>query len=115
DGIYDEVLEFLNLHYCLSTRTDTAFWREVQKPEHVLDGLAEKLELWKLKPPGDMDFTRPLQLFSLQSHEYILFGMGAGAKQIPQPARAATISDLSDSIAKSLARLPKHETWLASL
>ncbi|VAW01520.1 Tryptophan halogenase, partial [hydrothermal vent metagenome] len=75
DGIYDEVLEFLNLHYCLSTRTDTDFWREVQKPEHVLDGLAEKLELWKLKPPGDMDFSSPLQLFSLQSHEYILFGM----------------------------------------
>jgi tryptophan 7-halogenase len=115
DGIYAEVLEFLNLHYCLSTRTDTPFWQAVQQREHILDSLAEKLALWKFKPPGDMDFERPLRLFSLQSYEYILFGMGGRAKVIPRAASAGKMPDLSDAITKSLARLPSHESWLASL
>ena len=115
DAIFAEVLEFLNLHYCLSTRKDTAFWREVQKPEHILESLAQKLELWKIKPPSDMDFDNPLRLFSLQSYEYVLFGMGARANSIPDGLKSGDIPDLSNTIAKTLARLPRHETWLASL
>ena len=37
---YHEVLDFINMHYCLTRRTDTDFWREVTKPERVTDRLA---------------------------------------------------------------------------
>ncbi|WP_144392605.1 tryptophan halogenase family protein [Pleionea sediminis] len=51
-----EVLDFINMHYCLTKRTDTEFWREVQKPERINDRLKAKLEFWKAKPPTSADF-----------------------------------------------------------
>ena len=27
---FHEVLDFINMHYCMTRRTDTEFWREVQ-------------------------------------------------------------------------------------
>ena len=51
-----EVLDFINMHYCMTKRTDTAFWREVQKPEHITDRLKAKLAYWKMKPPSASDF-----------------------------------------------------------
>ncbi len=51
-----EILDFINMHYCLTQRTDTEFWRTVQKPEHINDRLQAKLEYWKVKPPTKSDF-----------------------------------------------------------
>lgn len=111
DLIFTEILEYLNLHYCLSNRDDSTFWREVQKPEHVLPSLQEKLELWKIKPPSDTDFPYPLRLFSLQSYEYLLFGMGYKPKSLP--LRGGTIPGFAEAIEKSLQKLPYHENLLA--
>jgi len=55
-----EVLDFINMHYCLSKRTDTAFWREVQKPERINDRLQAKLAYWAKKPPSMSDFEDQL-------------------------------------------------------
>ena len=51
-----EILDFINMHYCLTKRTDTSFWQEVQKPEHINDRLKAKLEYWTMKPPTPLDF-----------------------------------------------------------
>ncbi|RUO70722.1 tryptophan halogenase family protein [Pseudidiomarina salinarum] len=51
-----EILDFINMHYCLTRRTDTEFWRTVQQPEHITDRLQAKLEFWKIKPPTSHDF-----------------------------------------------------------
>lgn len=53
---YYEILDFINMHYCLTKRTDTAFWREVQKPERINPRLAAKLAMWQHKPPSAHDF-----------------------------------------------------------
>lgn len=53
---YYEILDFINMHYCLTKRTDTAFWREVQKPERINPRLQAKLAMWKTKPPTAHDF-----------------------------------------------------------
>jgi len=53
---YYEILDFINMHYCLTKRNDTAFWREVQKPERINPRLQAKLAMWKTKPPTAHDF-----------------------------------------------------------
>jgi len=91
-----EILDFINMHYCLTRRTDTEFWREVQKPEHITERLKAKLDFWKLKLPSAVDFedqffpgqpfstvkagdTRPhvdtAGLWNHESYEAILYGM----------------------------------------
>ena len=50
---YAEALEFLVLHYCLSPRRDTPFWRAAAEECVLPDGLAEKLELWAQTWPND--------------------------------------------------------------
>ena len=51
-----EILDFVNLHYCLTRRTDTDFWREVQRPERINERLQAKLSFWRVKQPTPMDF-----------------------------------------------------------
>jgi len=95
-----EVLDFINMHYCLTRRTDTEFWREIQKPERVTGRLQAKLDYWRIKPPSMADFEdqwfpgqpdTPLPsgnipgdhrspidtagVFTLSSYEAILYGM----------------------------------------
>src|SRR5690606_22652432 len=53
---YHEILDFINMHYCLTRRTDSEFWREVQRPERITDRLRGKLEYWRMKPPSRSDF-----------------------------------------------------------
>ena len=53
---YYEILDFINMHYCLTKRTDTEFWKEVRKPERVNPRLRAKLAMWQQKPPSLHDF-----------------------------------------------------------
>lgn len=52
-----EILDFINMHYCLTRREDTEFWREIRRPERLNDRLRAKLEYWRIKPPSVSDFT----------------------------------------------------------
>lgn len=97
---FHEILDFINMHYCLTRRTDTDFWREVRRPERITDRLQAKLDFWRVKPPSPADFEdqfflgqpdTPLPsgglagdhrtpvdtsgVFSLSSYEAILYGM----------------------------------------
>jgi tryptophan halogenase len=51
-----EILDFINMHFCLTRRTDTEFWREVQRPERINGRLLAKLDFWRVKPPSPSDF-----------------------------------------------------------
>lgn len=111
--LYEEILEFVNLHYCLSRRTDTAFWREVQKPERIVPSLAKRLAVWEHKAPTQYDFDTPLQLFSLGSYEYILFGMDYPA--FKGTVSAAIPDQIAEAARKSMDKFPTHDEWLKTL
>ncbi len=64
-----EVLDFINMHYCLTKRTDTEFWKEVQKPERINPRLKAKLEFWKNRPPTNADFDDQC-FFQQPEHQY---------------------------------------------
>ncbi|MFZ1742316.1 MAG: tryptophan halogenase family protein [Pontixanthobacter sp.] len=111
--LYDEILEFVNLHYCLTRRTDTAFWREVQKPERIVPALAKRLAVWRHKPPTQYDFEIPLQLFSVGSYEYIVFGMDY--PNIIGKMSVKLSSDILNQVEKSTLKLPLHDDWLKEI
>lgn len=69
-----EVLDFINMHYCLTQRTDTNFWQEVRKPARINDRLKAKLEFWRQKPPSPADFED--QFFPGQPDAAIRAGAG---------------------------------------
>jgi len=67
-----ELLDFVNLHYCLTRRRDNKFWREVQRPERISDRLQSKLDFWRVKRPTTADFED--QFFPGQSSKPLASG-----------------------------------------
>ena len=73
---WDRIIDFLKLHYLLSKRSDSAFWRDNREPETVPDSLHELMSLWRYHSPGDCDFTSNNEVFPAASYQYVLYGMG---------------------------------------
>jgi tryptophan halogenase len=114
---FDDALEFINLHYCLSRRKDSAFWQEVQHEERILDKVRERLALWTLKAPSEADFDNHFILFNHTNYEYILHGMnfsGSGLRHNTRSARPATSipEAISKNVTVGAASLIPHDTWL---
>jgi Tryptophan halogenase len=64
------------LHYCLSNRTDTEFWREMPAKALLCPGLPEKLALWKHKICEYHDLAGGYATtFVDENYRYILYGM----------------------------------------
>lgn len=74
--LYEEIRDFIVLHYRTSNRDDTAFWRAARFETKMPDGLADKLELWKHKLPGPLECNRPWSLFEHSSFTFVLAGKG---------------------------------------
>ena len=73
---WDRIIDFLKLHYVLSKREDSAFWKDNRLPETIPDSLAEHLELWRHRAPWLRDFAHQDEVFSAASYQYVLYGMG---------------------------------------
>jgi tryptophan halogenase len=76
-----EILDFINMHYCLTRRTDTEFWRDVGRPEMINDRLRAKLDYWRIKPPSSSDFTD--QFFPGQTEKSLESGVASGDNRQP--------------------------------
>lgn len=72
---WDTIIEFLKLHYCISRRTDTDFWRDNTHPNSIPAALLEKLGLWREQCPSVVDFLSRADVFPFESYCYILYGM----------------------------------------
>ncbi len=137
-----EILDFINLHYCLTRRTDTEFWREVQQPQRINDRLKAKLDYWRIKPPSPSDFEdqylpgqpqtrlpsgglpgdhRPpvdtADLFGIDSYEAILYGMDFLRDECAAwfgLVRPSTqvARVVAERVALAPTRLPAHDVWL---
>lgn len=72
---YALVIEFVKLHYCLTKRTDTAFWRENVLPETIPERLQEQMKAWKYRPVEKYDIDIRHVCFGEGNYEQILLGM----------------------------------------
>lgn len=138
---YYEILDFINMHYCLTQRTDTPFWQEVQKPERINPRLQAKLAMWKQKPPSAHDFEdqwfngmdnsaehfdlstignrAPVDtggLWNHESYECILYGMHYLREESQKwygTGRPPTQrSQRVSEFMPTLTQLPDHAEWL---
>ncbi|WP_185976644.1 tryptophan halogenase family protein [Catenovulum sediminis] len=76
-AIYDDLKDFIVLHYALTDRDDSAFWRDAQNVLIRCPELSEKLSLWQHKVPQSSDFWDVgSQLFNEINYRFVLYGMG---------------------------------------
>ena len=74
---WGRIIDFLKLHYVLTKRTDSAFWRDNVDPATVPERLQRLMRLWKHQSPGLLDeFDRLEEVFPAASYQYVLYGMG---------------------------------------
>ena len=110
NDLYEEILSFINLHYVISNRRDTEFWRAATAPEAFVDDLKDKIEVWKNRSPNQLDFGGAQRLFSQDSFEFILHGMNwvNPAPKMPAPA----MPDMAPVLKKNRSELPDHDAFL---
>lgn len=89
---WERVIDFLKLHYALSKRTDSAFWRDNTRAETIPDRLRELLTIWRHLPPSRYDLHRIEEVFPSASYQYVLYGMGFR----PEPPVATRRTDDAD-------------------
>jgi hypothetical protein len=99
---WERVIDFLKLHYVLSTRSDTRYWIEHREAASIPERLQELLHLWRARPPSRRDFSRIEEVFPSASWQYILYGMGFPVDSAP---RASDRPDLADEAFREAARL----------
>lgn len=74
---WGRIIDFLKLHYVLTQRTDSDFWRDNVRDETIPDRLKELLLLWRYQSPWFHDeFDRAEEVFPAASYQYVLYGMG---------------------------------------
>jgi flavin-dependent dehydrogenase len=86
---WQQIIEFLKLHYVLSHRADDDYWHDHRESSGIPDSLQELLSLWRYQVPGTQDFTFQDQLFPAASYQYVLYGMGF--KTAVEPADKASL------------------------
>ena len=112
---WERVIDFLKLHYVLSQRTDSDFWRDNVRAESTPERLRDLLTLWRHQPPSRHDLFRIEEVFPSASYQYVLYGMGFRPHQALAPRRSSN-ADLADGFfreaasltAKMLAALPSN-------
>lgn len=72
---WERIRDFLQLHYLLSERRDTAYWRYVTESVPATDRLNNLLEEWHYRDPVLNDFGHFMELFPSASYQYVLLGM----------------------------------------
>lgn len=116
---WERVIDFLKMHYALTKRTDSDFWRDNCRPESIPDRLRELLTLWRHRPPSRYDLNRVEEVFPSASYQYVLYGMGFRPAR-SEATRRTDDADRADGYfretaaltAKMLAALPSNRALI---
>lgn len=117
---WERAVEFLKLHYLLSRRCDSDYWREHRASATVPERLAQLLELWRYLGPSRHDFHRIEEVFPAASYQYVLYGMGFRPQPLQGPVHDAALARRhvaeAAALGKSmLAALPTNRALLNHL
>lgn len=112
----EAVRDFIVLHYCLTQRRDSPFWRYCGAMS-IPTSLRERIELYR--GTGRIR-ARPGELFTDLSWFYILDGLGIEpAAYDPlldsaSPQLAASLETLRGQLLRELQQAPSHDSWFAT-
>jgi tryptophan halogenase len=102
---YDNIADFLKMHYCLSNRRDSPFWRDNCAPETIPQSLQDNLATWKAAVPSIYDFHSTTQCFSATNYKFVLYGMGGGGAGTPMPEPNGHVSSIMQELAQRRSKL----------
>ena len=119
---WGRIIDFLKLHYALTQRRDTAFWRDNVEPSSIPDRLQELMQLWRYQSPWMFDeFDRLEEIFPAASYQYVLYGMKHETAYLPDDLaqsaqKAAKLMSDNLRIARQMrAELPPHRDLLRKI
>ena len=72
---WQKIIEFLKLHYVLTERSDSEYWKDVKSEFTTPGELKEMLALWAHRQPSLNDFAMVEEVFPCASFQYVLYGM----------------------------------------
>ncbi|ATC32756.1 tryptophan 7-halogenase [Caulobacter vibrioides] len=112
---YEEIRDFIVLHYCTTQRDDTPFWRDVRNAP-IPDSLKERMALFQaqgvLREGVDDMFRNP-------SWQSVMEGMGVRPRRYqqlvdtaPYDVIAQTLDQSAPILAAQVAGLPSHGEFL---
>ena len=113
--IYEDIRDFIILHYAVTTRDDTPFWNRLRTME-LPASLARKLDLWRGK--GRL-FRDGYELFTNPRWVAVCLGQGLtpatwepAADALDEDLVADALDGLRRGYADTAARLPSHGEFL---
>ena len=119
---WEDIIDFIKLHYVLSSRDDSEYWRAHREGASIPESLKESLLLWQTQPPWLYETDRRLELFSSASKQYILMGMQAtcsdacvGLSQHEMRVADKALGGVQRATAELLGSLPSNRDYLTRL
>lgn len=82
-----KIIDFLKLHYVLSERGQTDYWRDHRAQGSITSSLQESLSVWRYRSPWREHTRYADELFPEASYQYILNGMGFDSQPLPWQSR----------------------------
>ncbi|MDG1750847.1 MAG: tryptophan 7-halogenase [Thalassotalea sp.] len=90
---WENIIDFLKLHYALSKRNDSSYWLDNRESSTIPETLQEQLTLWKYHSPYKFDATHTEEMFPSASFQYVLYGMGF----ITEPPRKKSVDQSQEA------------------
>jgi hypothetical protein len=92
--LFEQIRDFIVLHYCLSEREDTPFWRAVTDDAYLPPRVQAQLDLWAQKPVSLTDLQKnPMLFLGPLNYFCILAGFG----YLPDPGGRDGLVELESS------------------
>ncbi len=111
----EHIRDFIILHYHLTNRTDTAFWRHCRNMD-IPDSLKHRMSLFE---ESGRTFRANDQLFAENSWTQVMLGQGLRPRSHHPVAEMMSADELlkflnhiDENVQKTVAGLPSHETYL---
>lgn len=98
---WQRIIDFLKLHYVLTQRTDSDYWRDSCNADTIPESLRELLQLWKVQSPWLHDEILREEMFPSASYQYIYYGM-KGNTAVPETMNKRQLMDKKLKKAESL-------------
>ena len=114
---WQRVIDFIKLHYAVSHRNDSDYWRDNRNATSITESLSELLALWRHQAPSRYDFIENEEIFPSASYQYVLYGMGYSTEFSSQSQSdlehcKRLFSKNTESISRLLQGLPSNRDWL---
>ena len=116
--LFEDVRDFVILHYWANRRTDTEFWKRCAAMQ-LPDSLTRKVELWRAKARS---FRDEAELFPTTSWVAVMLGQGVLpesydpiADALDEDKVAAALEQMRQGIRETAERLPTHGDFIAQI